>query len=206
MTFTHWLRQVFGPTVQPSRRARGGKSRQPCRRRVLPCVELLEDRLAPATLTVTNTDNSGDGSLRQAILDSINTTGNDRIQFDPAIDGQTISLFSFGNDGTGIGCSALLITSGTLTIDGLTGLTQGITITRDTNPGNYAGDDLGHIPIFRLIHVAAGANLTLEGLTLSGGVSGQGGAIFNRGTVTVVQSTLSGNTGGAIFNQGTQAT
>jgi uncharacterized repeat protein (TIGR01451 family) len=33
-------------------------------------LEALEDRLAPATFTVVNTDDSGPGSLRQAILDS----------------------------------------------------------------------------------------------------------------------------------------
>src|SRR5262245_64675122 len=39
------------------------------RRRFRPSLEALEDRLAPATFLVTNTDDAGAGSLRQAILD-----------------------------------------------------------------------------------------------------------------------------------------
>jgi hypothetical protein len=50
-------------------------------------LETLEDRLAPATFTVTNTDDSGTGSLRQAITDANNTAntgGPDEIRFNIA--------------------------------------------------------------------------------------------------------------------------
>jgi hypothetical protein len=92
-------------------------------------VELLEDRLSPATLLVTNTNDSGTGSLRAAILTSTGTTGrNDTIQFLPTIDGQTISLSTFVNDtstgSTMAGPSAFFINNlDTLVIDGQTGLT-----------------------------------------------------------------------------------
>ena len=59
---------------------------------------------------------------------------------------------------TEAGPSAFFITNNdTLTIDGQTGLTKGITITR------------GSRRQFRLFDVAAGNSLTLKGLTLSGG-------------------------------------
>src|SRR5689334_24442177 len=112
MTFKQWLRQAFGPWMRSSRASRRGKSRQPLRQRCVPRLEWLEDRLAPAILTVNSTaDNTTDTShltLREAILASEGTytpTGaqlsqingtlgshNDTIQFDPSIDGKTITL------------------------------------------------------------------------------------------------------------------
>src|ERR1700676_2833086 len=103
MTFKQWLRKVFGPQVQVSRASRRGKSRPSSRHRYVPTVELLEEKLAPAILSVNSlADNTppGDGlvSLREAILASVNHTtddlaqtgtGNDTIQFDPSIDGKT---------------------------------------------------------------------------------------------------------------------
>ena len=57
----------------------------------VPRLECLEDRLAPATLAVTSAADSGAGTLRHAIQNSVNHTGggtgNDTIQFAPAIDG-----------------------------------------------------------------------------------------------------------------------
>src|SRR5262245_6681149 len=55
--------------------------------------EALEDRLAPATMAVLNTADSGPGSLRQAILDANDTDGDDVITFDTGVAG-TIELGS----------------------------------------------------------------------------------------------------------------
>src|SRR5262245_38569445 len=63
------------------RRARTPR-RLPLPRRCPPRCEPLGDRLAPATFTVTNTDDSGPGSLRQAILNANQSSATDRIEFD----------------------------------------------------------------------------------------------------------------------------
>jgi hypothetical protein len=56
-----------------------------------PSLELLEDRLAPATFSVVNTLDSGAGSLRQAIVDANAVAGLDSIVFNiPGSGVQTI--------------------------------------------------------------------------------------------------------------------
>ena len=60
-----------------------------------PRIEDLEDRLAPATFTVTNTNNGGTGSLRAAIVSANATAGADAITFSiPASGVQKINLLS----------------------------------------------------------------------------------------------------------------
>ncbi|MGB8167551.1 MAG: right-handed parallel beta-helix repeat-containing protein [Chthoniobacteraceae bacterium] len=51
-----------------------------------PLIEILEQRIAPATFTVTTTADSGTGSLRQAILSANAASGPDLIDF--ALDGE----------------------------------------------------------------------------------------------------------------------
>ena len=80
---------------------------------------------------------------------------------------------------------------GALTIDG-TG--HAVTIS-----GNHA---------VRVVQVAAGASLTLNHLTIANGSNpgATGGGIDNSGTLTITNSTLSGNSadwGGGIYNRGT---
>ena len=220
MTFKQSLHKAFGPRVQALRMSRRGKSRAAARHRFLLRTELLEDRLAPAILTVNSTaDNTTDTNhltLREAILASEGSytptraqlnqissgllgTGSDTIQFDPLLDGRTINL-SNTDPSSAIGPTAFTIGNvagnETLVIDAQTGLTKGITIAG-------AGG-------FRLFDVTSGSNLTLQGLTLTGGdaqgfdggsglqpgggSAGLGGAVFNQGTLTILDSTLTGNT------------
>src|SRR5262249_48981314 len=182
--------------------------------RFRPRLEGLEDRVLPAILTVLNLNDSGPGSLRQAILDANNETlnpGPDTIQFDPSLAHQTIDLTSadttplFNASGTDfiLGPSAFRITSN-ITIDGGSG---GITITRD-----------GTAPDFRFFQVLnpddpTAASLTLRNLTLNnglarggdgagggaagggggGGAGGLGGALLNLGTLMVEGVTFTGN-------------
>src|SRR5262245_34428268 len=61
------------------RRALRRKNTFVTRRR--PMLELLEDRCLPSTFTVVNVNDSGAGSLRQAIVDANNAAGADTIQF-----------------------------------------------------------------------------------------------------------------------------
>jgi len=201
MTFTQWLRNAFGPRVQASRASRRGKSRQPSRRRYMPTLELLEDRLAPASFVVSSLADSGANTLRAAVDAANASPGNNMITFSGAAVGGTIDLTT--TDTTNpfqFGPTALVIVVGdNLTIQG--DPTLGVTI---MGPG--AGFNL------RDFAVAAGATLTLDDVTISGGnvqagnggstvtggagggAAGLGGAIFNAGTLKLVDSLLTGNT------------
>ena len=107
-----------------------------------------------ATFTVSNTNNSGSGSLRQAIDDANNTAGADVIVFDGALANQTITVISpflvITSDVTinGSGASNLTISggnasrifwiqNGTITIQNLT-LADGY-----AKGGNGAGGGMG---------------------------------------------------------------
>ena len=72
-----WLRRKW------QRSHGGGRRHRPARRWRLGPLEVLEDRRTPSTFTVTNTNDSGAGSFRQAILDANadQGAGADQIQF-----------------------------------------------------------------------------------------------------------------------------
>src|SRR5262249_10811771 len=75
-----------------------------------PLLEALEDRTAPAVFTVNNVNDSGPGSLRQAVLDANATTGPNTITFNISGAGtQTIQP-----------ASALPALTGNVVIDGTT--------------------------------------------------------------------------------------
>ena len=161
----------------------------------------LADALA-TTWTVTGTGDTAvgcaAGNICPTLRGAINAAGlRDVIQFSSAIDGSTILLSQSTNaqTGTEFGPSAFFITGGkTLTIDGETGLTHGITISGAGTTG-----------LFRLFDVDPSSSLTLQGLTLENGLAhggqsevgggslGAGGAIFNQGSVTISQCTFIGN-------------
>src|SRR5277367_5605553 len=166
-----------------------------------PLLLLVMSGLArAATFTVSNTTDpaspmAGDGSLREAITNANTAGGTNNIQFNAGVTG-TITL----------GSTLPAIVSGeTLTISGPT-TSPGIAI----SGGNAV----------QLMVVNAGATLNLQFLTMEDGSATlgstfgpAGGAIYNNGTLTVTNSTLSGNQvtnvsfgrgiGGAIYNNGT---
>ncbi len=172
----------------------------------------LEERAVPAVLTVINNNDSGAGSLRQALADAAMPArpGMDIIDFDPAVIG-TITLatpLSISSDITiqGPGANILAIsgnksvrifdvtdgaaTTMTATVFNLT-VKQGLATTG-------AGFNVGENDVLQLSNCWLTANTA----------TAQGGAINaeNGGDVTVIASTLSGNganVGGAVYFNGT---
>ena len=126
-----------------------------------------------ATLTVTNTNDSGPGSLRQTIADSVSGS---TITFDPSLAGQTIILASD------------LIINKDLTIDG-SGLSSQLTI---------SGANVAHLITQNSPRVTISDLTIADGYT-----SGNGGAIISSGILTLINTTLRNNfaagSGGAIY-------
>src|SRR5262249_48261079 len=79
------------PHMLSLRTLRGTPRRAGRRPSFVPRLEALEDRVVPSTLTVTNTNDKGPGSLRATITSA---NSGDTIVFDPSLDGQTVALTS----------------------------------------------------------------------------------------------------------------
>ena len=166
------------------------------------CLMLACTLTVPAhgsTLLVSNTNDNGPGSLRQALADASDgdmidatgvagvitlTTGELLVDKSVAINGAGADVLAV--DGN-ITSRIFQIGSGkTVTISGLT-IRNG--------QGNFGGG----------IFNGDTATLTIINSTLSGNTGGFGGGIFNSGTLTIVSSTVSGNTaseGAGIYNAG----
>ncbi len=165
------------------RRASHRSASRPSRRRGR-CdwaVESLEGRTLLSTYTVVNLDDSGTGTLRWAIDQADQDQTNDMIKFAPKLDGGTIELTS--------GLLDVFKITGTLTIQGL-GADQPV----------VSGNGLGQV-----FDVLPHTQVTINGLTITGGVGQNGPGIANNGTLTLNDCTVSGNTavaggGGGIDN------
>lgn len=168
-------------------------------------VRGVKARVMPATLmaalTVTNTNDDGAGSLRQAIMDA---APGDTIDF--AVTG-TITLTSplgIGKNLTINGPGAAQVTiSGNRLYKGFSissGAAVAINNLTVANSGDrFAGGGINN-----------GGNLTLTNCTISNNYTASngvlGGGIYNSGTATIIGCTISGNSagnGGAIANEGT---
>jgi RHS repeat-associated protein len=133
--------------------------------RLRPNLVQLEDRLAPATFTVLNTNDSGPDSLRQAILDANATVGKDEIHFNiPGPGVQTISPLS-----------------------ALPAITDPVLIDGYTQPGasvntNSVESKLGLNTVLRIELDGTSAGGSVDGLLLIGGSSGTTirGLVINR--------------------------
>jgi hypothetical protein len=135
-----------------------------------------------ATITVINTNDSGAGSLRQALADA---NDGDTIDFDPAVTscpppGCKITLFS-----------GELLVNASITISG---------------PGADALA-VGGANVFRVFEISFGKSVTISGLGITAGngnSNGNGGGILNNGTLTVTNCVIGGNhsgsSGGGIYN------
>ncbi|NBS02760.1 MAG: hypothetical protein EBS72_11650, partial [Rhizobiales bacterium] len=152
-------------------------------------LESLELRQMLSVSTVTTTDDSGAGSLRQAILDANATSANDEIFF-------AASLFTNGSSTITLGSAlpAIAATSGAGSLS-ITGPGPS-SLTIDANQGSFS-----------IFSINAAGNLTISGVTVKGAnLSGSGGAFNNSGTLNLYSSTISGNSAtsdaGGILNHG----
>ena len=182
-------------------------------RRIISCILLLgltfstlsaspakaaPEFVCPSSVTVANNADSGAGSLRQAIVD---VCAGGTISFDAGLAGQTITLTS----------GQLVINKG-LTITGLN-TSPGVTVS-----GNHTGKvfNINSTSVIILTNLSIisgsatvgttcpaacgggilnnGSTLTVQNSTISGNSAIQGGGIFtSSGTVTVQNSIISGN-------------
>ncbi len=132
------------------------------------------------TLTVQNANDSGPGSLREAIA---NVCNGGTIDFAPSLAGQTIGL-----------TSAELAIGNTVTI---------------TNP-NAPGLQLSGNNARRIFSIQSTGVVTLSSLAVVDGMADYGGGIVNEGVLVINAGAVSGNragggyfnTGGAIYNAG----
>ncbi|MEH2239058.1 Calx-beta domain-containing protein [Nostoc sp.] len=135
-----------------------------------------------STYVVTNTNDSGAGSLRQAIINANNDPGIETIIFDPT------GIFGDATPDT------ITLTSGELNVtEGV--IIQGTGANKLTISGNNAS---------RIFN--ASASLSIDGLNITGGNAGNnnGGGIYSTSSVTLSNSTIFGNTtnisGGGIYS------
>jgi hypothetical protein len=235
MTRRTWFRQLLSrlSAPRPGRRdlppaGRSRASRPLTKRTFKPCLEGLEERSLLST--VSNLNDSGPGSLRQALLTG---PANDFITFNPNLSGainlssplppinHNLILFGPGADritvrrntggsysifqvsaGVFARISGLAITNGSAGPGGGVGNRGTLTLDAVAVTNNSADGDGGGI--------SNGGTLTISNSTISGNTAnaeGSGGGVLNVGTLVVSNSTLAGNNagaggGGAIDNQG----
>jgi hypothetical protein len=219
--FLFWLGRRLPWQGRSYRRASG-----PPRRALSASLRLepLEDRLALSTFLVTNTNDAGPGSLRQAILNANAQTGLNRIAFDigsggmqiiqpasalPAItnpvivDGTTEPgyagepLITLSGAQAGSGSNGITIEAGNSTVEGLViDYFSGSGIVLDSNGGN----------VLRGNYIGTDASGTLAagngtGITVAGSSGNQIG-----GTMAHSRNLISGNLGNGIvlYGIGTQ--
>lgn len=172
--------------------------------------------VATPEIYVTNTADSGPGSLRQALADAAATPGSNTILFGSSFNGEvadTITLTSTEltvNDTDGVTIDASAVTGG-VTISGnsarrIFNITGGTVAMRRIHltGGNGSG---GGVPANYGGAIQTAGTLTLTECSISASAAFAGGAIFNVGgtqLLTLTRCTLSGNNasyGGAIQNE-----
>ena len=117
-----------------------------------------------ATYTVTNTDDSGAGSLRQAIIDANSNPGGDTIDF--SVTGEIVLSGALPN------------LASSIFVDG---------------PGAKSLTIRRGLGVFRIFNITSQGIVTIKGLTISGGLEFEGGGIRNEGILTVTESLVQNN-------------
>jgi hypothetical protein len=122
------------------------------------------------TITVTNTSDSGRGSLRQAMAN--------------ANDGDTINATNVSG--------SIELSSGELLVN------KSVTI---NGPGHkrLSVENAGPSRVFE---IAAGEIVTISGLAINNGQAHLGGGLYNAGSLTVIECSISGNEAGRIRENG----
>jgi hypothetical protein len=133
-------------------------------------VEALEDRAVPTAFTA--------ATVADLIADINAANLNSEADTITLSAGATFSLIAANNTTDGGNGLPVLTARENLTIIG-----SGDIIERAAGA-----------PAFRLLDVAVDASLTLQKLTLQGGVATRGGAVFNQGNLTLQDVTVLGNT------------
>ena len=181
MSFLSWLRNR---PLNPS--AQGRAQRRPAVPRFRPQLEMLEARNLPSTYSAAT------ASDLIADINAANNAGGTNTITLTAPTTSPYVLTAVNN--TTNGANGLPVISGggkKLAADNLTIVGNGDTIERSTASGTAA---------FRLFDVASGGSLTLESVTLQGGLAygsgaaADGGAIYNQGTLTLSGVAVQGNT------------
>ena len=186
------------PMIPNAPRRRGNDKH---RRRFRPTLLRLEDRvvLSPTVFTVTSVgDSPGDpytatsGDLRYCVelANSISNPDGSLIQFEPSVFDvpRTIVLDIADNGGLAI--------ESNVTIDGPGASLLTLTVSGAGPPPRYIEASV----------ITVNATATISGLTIANGYAANGGAIYNDGTATLDDVTISGNSsayaGGGVWNDG----
>jgi hypothetical protein len=182
MSFRSILASLRSAPKPPRRRASG------CRAGFRPRLEPLEDRTVPATFTVSNLADAGNGSLRQAVLDANALPGADDIRFADGLQG-TIAL-------TG---GQLSITDH-LTIDGPGAGLLAVSGNHQSRVFNITGEAVAGIDDLTITGRAIGGDGNAQGGYVGMGI---GGGLGNDGsnpsvapggsTITLLDSTVTNN-------------
>jgi hypothetical protein len=174
---------------------------------VIGALLLSATHISAATVTVANGNDSGAGSLRQAIIDA---SPGDTINFAPSVTTVTLTSGELVIDKTltitGPGANRLTVqpTANAGRIFHISSSTVTVSISGITISNGFAQDDLGGGGI-----LSAGV-LTLTDCTISdsfsgsqfGGVLGGGGVTNDHGTMTITGCTISNNSTGSGFDGG----
>jgi hypothetical protein len=150
-------------------------------------ITLVPQQATQAQTTTNVTCNVA--TLKTAITNANVSSGDDILELTAKCTYTLTAIDNSAYGGNGLPAIVDTATAGTLTING-----NGATISRDSGA-----------PDFRIFFVASGGDLTLDYMTIKNGrASDVGGGIFNWGTLTVHNSTVSANftptSGGGIYN------
>ncbi|NEU83078.1 DUF4347 domain-containing protein [Nostoc sp. UIC 10630] len=163
--------------------------------------------IAANDLVVTNTNDSGDGSLRQAILNANATAGADIITFAGVFSDATPDIITLTTDKLTITDDITLLGTGAVNLTVSGNNASGVfEISGTGTDANIDGLKIANAnDAFGSILVNNNTSLNLTGSIVSGN-KGTVGGIFNKGNLSLTNSTVSNNSGssfgGGIFNKG----